>query len=247
MAVPGRPTAPAVASALQAALSEERLRPFRGPACTLADALRLYRWNVAVSSALFEVLGTVEVAVRVAVDAELAALAPSGRWEDRPWWLFDGVRHDDLRAARGRARGRRDRHAALVANLSLGWWTDLLGPRHEPELWAPALRHAFPRLPAGTGRSAVHEPLARLVALRNRIAHHEPVHDLPLEALHDDALAVLGWICPLTQDWAFRTSRVPGLLEQDPRALLPDRNRSPPQAGGRPACPRPPDSRGRNQ
>jgi len=212
-----RPSAPAVAAALQAALSEERLRPFRGPACTVADALRLYRWNAAVSAAMFEVLGAVEVALRVAVDAELTALDPAGRWEARPWWLHDGVRRDDLLAARARARGRRDRHALLVAHLGLGWWADLLGPRHEADLWAPALRRAFPRLPDGAGRAAVHEPLTRLVALRNRIAHHEPVHDLPLRTLHGDALDVLGAICPLTRDWASRTSRVPGLLEQDPR------------------------------
>jgi hypothetical protein len=43
-------------------------------------------------------------------------------------------------------------------------------------------------------RHTVHDKLASLHHLRNRIAHHEPIHNRPLERLHADVLVVAGWI-----------------------------------------------------
>lgn len=213
------PAPPAVAAALAQSLSEQRLRPYRAAAGGggLPAALRLYRWNSAVSAAFFEVLGAVEVTVRNALDAELAGLAVGGPWWRRPWWDIEPGRARDLAAAVARSAGSRDRDAAVLARLSFGWWTDLLAPRQDELLWGPALRHAFPGLTDGRGRADVHEPLSRLGGLRNAVAHHEPVVGRDLAALHDDAMVVLAAVCPVTRSWAERTSRVPGVLEQDPR------------------------------
>lgn len=71
----------AVAAALQDALSERRLRLYRTAAdVRLPDALSLYRWNTTVEAAMFEILGMVEGTVRNALDVELAAACPGGRW-----------------------------------------------------------------------------------------------------------------------------------------------------------------------
>jgi hypothetical protein len=42
--------------------------------------------------------------------------------------------------------------------------------------------------------------LAGIHQLRNRIAHHEPIHNRPLARLHEDALLVAEWACPGTRD-----------------------------------------------
>jgi len=210
---------PEIAAALRRTLGQDRLRPYADTAGCLPGGLRLYRWNAAVAAAMFEVLGTVEVAVRNAVDAALAGAVPGGRWWEPAWWPGRRPPRPDLAVAVARAAGRRDRHGATVTGLGLAFWTELLSDRHDDDLWAPVLRHAFTGpLPDGS-RQGLHRALVRLLALRNRIAHHEPVHGQDLAALHHDALAVLGAICPLTAEWAARTSRVPALLDQDPRRI----------------------------
>jgi hypothetical protein len=61
-------------------------------------------------------------------------------------------------------------------------------------------------------RRDVHDAMRDLQLLRNRIAHHEPIHNRPLRTLHDQALAVADWVCPVTRRWIAARSRVPGLL-----------------------------------
>lgn len=61
-------------------------------------------------------------------------------------------------------------------------------------------------------------PLRDLHVLRNRIAHHEPIHNRPLIELHELALTTAGWVCPVTRQWIADRSRVPALL-QGPESL----------------------------
>ena len=61
-------------------------------------------------------------------------------------------------------------------------------------------------------RRDVHDAMRDLHLLRNRIAHHEPIHNRPLGNLYGVALTVAGWVCPTTQQWIAARSRVPALL-----------------------------------
>jgi hypothetical protein len=62
----------------------------------------------------------------------------------------------------------------------------------------------------------VHDKVAQLHVLRNRIAHHELIHNRPLADLHDIAMTVAGWVCPDTRDWIGSLSPVAELLPQRP-------------------------------
>jgi hypothetical protein len=99
--------------------------------------------------------------------------------------------------ARSRAGGPTATHGKVVAELMFGSWRLLNDARHSTTPWAPALRHAFPHLRPKV-RTEVYDRLARINRLRNRVAHYEPIHHLPLEALYDDLLTVAGWIDPTT-------------------------------------------------
>jgi hypothetical protein len=61
-------------------------------------------------------------------------------------------------------------------------------------------------------RQDVHAAVRDLHLLRNRIAHHEPIHNRPLSQL----LTVAGWICPTTCAWIGTRSQMPALLKQRP-------------------------------
>ena len=93
--------------------------------------------------------------------------------------------------ARRRARrgGVPETHGKVIAELMFGFWRFVLDARHSPTLWAPALRHAFPHLRPKV-RTDVYDRVERLNALRNRVAHHEPIHQVPLDRRWQDLLTV---------------------------------------------------------
>jgi hypothetical protein len=56
----------------------------------------------------------------------------------------------------------------------------------------------------------------RLNRLRNRVAHHEPIHGRDLAGDHVDLLAVAGWMHPMVAAWIAGLSRVPAVLAARP-------------------------------
>ena len=212
-------------SGLEVAFSPERMGTYlRSAKGDRTKALRLYTWNTALCAAFYGPLQALEVTLRNAMHRELAACYGE-EWYDEPASGLDrGARE---RIADARMTAQRAGHAAtppqVVATLPFGFWVALLraggriepaGPKadYERTLWRPALRAAFPHRAPLTRRKA-HEPLDALRALRNRIAHHEPVFARPVREDYARILDVTGWISPDVQAWIERHSRVPTLLE----------------------------------
>ncbi len=193
-------------------LSPERMKPYADAAGGDGDrALGLYQWNIAISGALFESLGSLEVVLRNALHRELArnhaASGLPGAWYDDPAGVLGERAREDVETARQRIldRGHAVVPGRLVAELTFGFWRFLLAKKYEHTLWTPALVHAFVRQ---TTRRDVHARLSRLNELRNRIAHHEPIHARRLSLDYGDLLFVARAICADTARWIDRTSRV---------------------------------------
>ncbi|SEW40813.1 hypothetical protein SAMN05421595_2841 [Austwickia chelonae] len=130
---------------------------------------------------------------------------------------FDHRRIEQIKDARQILSRRQlpTNEGRVVAELSLGFWRFLLAKRYQNTLWAPHLRHAFPGMkPQRRGDVYCHVDV--LHTLRNRIAHHEPIHHFPLDDRHDRMLLVIEWIDPAMSDWLSGLSRVPELLKQRP-------------------------------
>jgi hypothetical protein len=211
-------------------LTTYRLRSYLGECGQdLQRAIELYDWNIAISGAFYEDLGRLEVVFRNAIDSALVRWGAARNWPT-VWYrrkaLFPGKHSQrvwqgiaDARARAGR-RGSREVHGKVVAELSFGFWRFLCTRPYLTSLWVPALAAAFPHHPdAGNPlavRQAVDERMQRLHFLRNRIAHHEPVHQRDLRRDHNDLLAVAGWICPATRDWIANTSRCLSVLARRP-------------------------------
>ena len=188
-------------------------------------AVQLYRWNGLVSGAFYEVLQYVEVLFRNALHHQLEGLhatiagRPAGAaWFDEPSWVAHHWFHTQALDARDKAIAAaghslaRPRPGKVVAELPFGFWRFLVTARYEQSFWVPALDAAFPDLPAGrpdVRRRQVEHHVAFLHLLRNRIAHHEPIHGTisyrqkggpreryDLAALHRLTLELLAWISP---------------------------------------------------
>jgi hypothetical protein len=181
-----------------------------------AKALHLHHWNVAVSSAFHELLSYVEVVMRNALDTQLQAHAAAGAtdWWDTPG-LLDARSTTDIADAIARVKRTPVTHGRVVAELNFGFWRFLLSAANEQTLWTPFLQHAFPSL-ASRRRSDVASPVGRLHNLRNRIAHHEPIHREHLSSRVADAQLVLQAIDPAIATWSMSWCRIPALLDQKP-------------------------------
>ncbi|NJQ01763.1 Abi family protein [Streptomyces zingiberis] len=204
-------------------ISPDRLTPYLS-ACAgdSTAALALYQWNGDLAAAFFEPLGHLEIMLRNALDARLV-IRQQRRGHTLEWYIdrqvpLSGKARDDIAQARERA-GRGGTAATaprgkVIAELSFGFWRFLLARQYRTSLW-PDLAAAFPHAP-NRALTTVEEPVKRLHKFRNRIAHHEAIWHLPLEARRDDIQAVLGFIAPAAAAWVADTSRIDDVLTRRP-------------------------------
>ncbi|MFH5822241.1 hypothetical protein [Georgenia sp. AZ-5] len=199
-------------------LSPERLGPYMDRCGhDITAALGLYRWNSTVSAAFSICLGHVEVLLRNAAHRELSRLVPSTeRWYVTLASTLDTKAREDIAKAQERATrgGRPETPGKVVAELNFGFWRYLLTPKYHPTLWVPGLRRCMPH--ANAKLKEISTTVGRVYALRNRIAHHEPIHHQHLARLHDDARKIAGWIAPVPATWIERYCLVDRIIAQKP-------------------------------
>ena len=95
----------------------------------------------------------------------------------------------------------------VLAELSFGFWIDLLSRPHHNTLWVgKRMRTAFPN--ATLQRKDVHRRFKSIQRLRNRISHHERIltsrHKFHLGGgflTLPEMIEPVEWICADTADW----------------------------------------------
>lgn len=206
---------PAVAAELQTRLSTPRLAPYLSSSDgQIAAALELYVWNMRASGAFFESFHLLEVGLRNAIHDGLSRRC--GR-ED---WFHPGVLPlapaSQKIVATARYRASQGHHEELpgrvIAELPFGFWCFLLADDYNRALWQPYLRHIFP----SARRRRLHANLEHLRRLRNRIAHHEPIHTHDLRADYQLLLGVASRVSEAFPDVISATSRVTEILDRRP-------------------------------
>lgn len=203
-------------------ITAERLRSYAERTESPTGALRLYEWNMRAAASVMELTGVIEVIARNALDRELRAWTAArtgASWFDVA--PLDGRGRTDLAKARARASrdGRRGEvHGRVIAELTFGFWRYLVESRYHTSLWVPDLHRAFPHGPDNlrVRRSEVTRRLQQLHFVRNRAAHHEPIHARNLQRDHDYALELLGWISPHAAVWAAETTSLRAVLRARP-------------------------------
>lgn len=196
----------------------------------LKAALKLYEWNTFMSGALHEDIGRVEVVLRNALDQALTVHGQNSGWPTA-WYqrqsLFPGKHGQraqaDINTARDRATRRNtvpEAQGKVVAELTFGFWRFLCTGPYLTSLWVPALAAAFPNHPDPDDprrvRADVDDRVQRVHFVRNRVAHHEPIHHRDWQRDHGGMIDLLGWICTETAEWAASLSRVDAVLAVRP-------------------------------
>jgi hypothetical protein len=210
------------AEVLRRRLSIERLGGYlEATAGDLDAAIALYEWNCAISAALFEVLGDVEVIVRNALHDSLTAWHArsrlEGEWYENAHGLLAAQGVLDIAHAMLRLQRRRKpvSPGAVVAELNFGFWRYLLTKKYSSTLWPVVGREAFPEMNHQQPRS-LWSRMARLHDLRNRIAHHEPIHWRHVDRDLTDCMMVIRAVCPEVEAWSRGRARVLQVLALRP-------------------------------
>jgi len=198
---------------LQKVLSPARMAPYLSTAGDWSRAIALYDWNAQVSSALFESLHYLEVGLRNALDdAATAALGTS--WLTPGSGILTPRSRKTVAAAVHHAGGPIAPRGKVIAELPFGFWCSLLADEYNRRLWQPALRQAFE---GAVRRRRLHAELDALRRLRNRIAHHEPIHSRDLDIDLARLLDIASRISAELGEHITTTTRVPRILISQPQ------------------------------
>lgn len=199
-------------------ISAERFAPFLKRADgDEALAMDLYLWHAQISGASLTTLHHFEVALRNAIDRQLAADRPQAPIEQS--WLLDpttlsphGMAKVRAVLARLQREGYPREHARVIAALPFSFWKGLFARRYE-QLWRTHLRHAFP----GVGlRREILQPLTNLHLWRNRVAHHDSLLRQDLECRLEEMISVARAIDPACGEWLLAETEMTTLLKRRP-------------------------------
>ena len=184
-------------------------------------ALALYEWNSALCASFYPPLQAVEVGFRNACHRSMQAKFGLD-WPLDPAFLGLNISiHKQIEQAISRQRQAARQKLPkkqqsqfvyqpftpqVIAGLSLGFWTMLLGKEFDVTLWRTALCNAFRAYTSANGANVARSRAAGLFndvrIFRNRVFHHEPLWKR--RSLQDDLdrlFTAAGWISPELETW----------------------------------------------
>ena len=207
---------------IQTKLSTVRLSSYMSvTGADLSNALELYVWNGRAASAFLALLGDVEVIIRNAWHEQLTLLSTTMNqtefWCENQFGLLreNSILHIEAARQRLLQRGRTPAMNQMVAELNFGFWRFLVAKQYRTTLWPLAGKYAFPNIDPSQIQE-LSTVMGRLHDLRNRIAHHEPIHMRNLDRDFADCLWVIGGVCLTTRQWVESNSGVAGVLQERP-------------------------------
>lgn len=217
-----------VLDALTTGFSAVRLRDYLAECWDDEEqAIRLYLWNARLSKAFLFPLQICEIFLRNAMDAAFSA-----RW-GRGWVMVPPFSLNTFSTdSHQRTLARLQRNAAnnglpapseddVVAALTFDFWSNLYRIDYDQALWNdPALLPAiFPNLPPGADRRHVQLLMASINTLRNRIAHHEPIHNRQDHGARlSEILTLIGYLAPVAREWTRQHCTVMTVVKSPPSA-----------------------------
>lgn len=206
---PPYPYTPAQIASLEKSISPARLSTYQIVSKgSTADAIRLYYWNIALGQSLHLPIQTVEVSLRNTISNSIESLFGQ-RWYSvvkfqlilTPWAKKTLKEAVQKTTKNNRRKNKPATAGDVIANLSFGFWRELLKTHYDPHIWKKKLAVAFPNLPSTKSNQDVYNSVDKIIKLRNRISHHEPIIKGGLVPLYNLMLDTIGWICLDTKGW----------------------------------------------
>lgn len=165
-------------------------------------AVALYTLNTQLSETLYTPLQMLEVSLRNRIHAVMTEAVQSD-WYDLPEYQLNPRQSEMIAKAKQDLIEDRKDHTPgrVVAALTFGYWTAMLGGAYE-DLWQKHLK-TIARRENGKGlqRKELARPLTPIRAMRNRIAHHEPIISWNLPKHYQNIVQLTAWLSPPAAAW----------------------------------------------
>lgn len=169
------------------------------------EALQLYHWNSQLSQSLYLPLQSWDIALRNRLNQFLL-------WKYGPTWTTDPrargafTKNERRKLDETVERQRMNRGSTptldqVVADLSAGFWVALLARAYEvPFAWRYNLTRRVFSHGDEMARPIIAQICSRLLDLRNRVAHHEPIFHLALDQRRQE-LDIVFALCASTHNY----------------------------------------------
>lgn len=196
----------------------------------LAKVDELFVWNVRAAGAALEAIYVFELLLRNAIDRQLRSwnlgMAGTEEWLLNPHaYLLRALNPLELSKGTQRAkviardRGRAVAHDDVLAQMSLGAWRYILpskANKSKQKLWEVAVKNAFPAWPGEWAAESIVNRVANAHALRDRVAHLEPLHRFDLRRVRRDMRSVCHSIGPDAAAFFVQSERLLPIIESNP-------------------------------
>jgi len=206
---------------IRATLSEPRSHTYLAAVGGDAyKAMELYGWNARVSAAFMLPAHFAEISLRNAAADVLERLyGPRWPWNETFVASLPNPQRFSPRRELLNTRGWNTTTGKVIAELKSVFWEKLFTARHHDRLWEPHIAAAFPYapdVPAEILRQRIYDDFSLLRALRNRIAHHEPVFARDLPDLLNRTLDLIELRSRSTADWVRAMEDVSSTIAERP-------------------------------
>jgi hypothetical protein len=162
-------------------------------------ALRLYVWNARLCEAVYLPLQIAEVAVRNAINIPVERRFKA-HWYSNPKFtnilslrmkqeLAEIVRKQESK------RGSTLNQNHIIANLSFGFWVNLMANSFDNHLWATGIKTSFPYAQKHEDRQSVYLMLDEIRIFRNEIMHHCAIFDKSPQRRYQSIIHITKMIC----------------------------------------------------
>lgn len=204
---------------IEAIISPERLSTYRkAVGHDLNRALDLYAWNMKLSASFTPLLGATEISLRNLIMFRVAEVFGVTWWQSQALFNVLGGEgkgiikraENKITACRLAVDGNR-----MTAELSFGFWQNMLLPKYADPLWTPLHRN-FPDLPAHVDQATLYRKCRVVRDLRNRISHHEPIFQRNISQDYSNCLELLSWLSVAKANWIKPHCDVMALLRKKP-------------------------------
>jgi len=186
------------------------------------EALKLYRWNLEISSALVIPIHFLEISLRNAA-VERLDIVHTPNWARNNGFIqaLPNPKKGYSPRTNLQAVARQQPTAGkIVAELKFVFWEKLFTSRHDVVLWNKHINNIFPFAPktltTAELRSQIHDDTFIIRKLRNRISHHEPIFTRNLQEDYEKIKTLVSWRDDSTAAWMENTQTVTRLITEKP-------------------------------
>lgn len=187
--------------------SEKRMSTYISIACAKSldeqYAVELYKMNILICEELYAFISCIEVCLRNKIHNKMIEITQNENWFNTVPWL--DIHKKGLEDAKKPKYSNEPAPSAndVVSRLNFGFWCHIFDAAYEQVLWISCLRFIFPNYIGSPNRKHVASAFKKLLKIRNRIAHFEPVikDEGELLKIYNQMVEVMNWICPEVYNW----------------------------------------------